>query len=127
MIYITDSTKTKEITSYPQAADPIGKADVSFLEMEDHISVKRILKNSPELCESHTVIVIDQSGSMRKSDVSGYKNRLQAVFSTLALEFVEQALLNGDANNTDTMSIIVMRETGDIILEKEPITSVLFN
>lgn len=127
LIYITDPTRTQEITSYPQAANPIEKADISFIEMEEHTAAKGILSCFPEKCESHTVIVIDQSGSMRKSDVSGYKSRSMAVFSTIALEFVEQALLREDANNTDTMSIIAMRDNAEIILEREPITMVLFN
>lgn len=49
------------------------------------------------------------------------------VFSALAMEFVEQSILKGDMKNRNVMSVIAMRDTGEIVIDREPGTMVLFN
>lgn len=41
---------------------------------------------------SHTVVVVDASGSMRKNDVAGYATRTEAVYESLASEFIAPQL-----------------------------------
>lgn len=83
IIYITDETSTKEITSW---VAPIGipLANLTLNQIGEHEAAKDRLKNDPALCTSHTVIVVDQSGSMRETDVADFYNRSQAVFGMLA-------------------------------------------
>ena len=49
------------------------------------------------LWKSNTVIVIDTSGSMRQNDVWGSRDRLDAVWLSIALDFVATRLENGSA------------------------------
>ncbi|CBN76804.1 conserved unknown protein [Ectocarpus siliculosus] len=126
IIYITDETSTQEITSW---VAPIGipHAELTLKQIGEHEAAKQRLKNDPSLCTSHTVIVVDQSGSMRETDVADFYNRSQAVFGMLAMDFVAKPRLSGDATDTDVVSLVVMQGSADIAVEKEPMGLVLYN
>lgn len=66
----------------------VPEARLSQEHYDEHEAAKERLRRNPSLCTSHTVIVVDQSASMRKCDVLDFRNRAQAVFGTLALDFV---------------------------------------
>jgi Alpha-kinase family len=79
---------------------------------------------------SHSVIIVDMSGSMRIDDVDGARCRSDAVWLSLAKDHVERALQSKQAVETDVMSVISMMgdaATASIVLRCEPTDYVLFN
>ena len=64
IIFVTDGRR--EITCYPM---PLASAPLSTLAREEHDDAKRIIAVKPELCASHTVLVVDSSGSMATHDI----------------------------------------------------------
>ncbi|KAJ3288812.1 hypothetical protein HDU79_004566 [Rhizoclosmatium sp. JEL0117] len=126
IVYITDETCTQEITSYVQAIDIQPVPIDTFAEL-DHDRLQKKLDAHPELCSSHTVLVVDMSGSMKTSDVDNFRTRADAVYGTLALDFVGAQLDQGLLRGTDVVSVIEMRDEAEVVLEREPITNVLFN
>ncbi|CAB1117393.1 unnamed protein product [Ectocarpus sp. CCAP 1310/34] len=126
IIYITDETSTQEITSW---VAPIGipHAKLTLKQIGEHEAAKQRLKDDPSLCTSHSVIVVDQSGSMRETDVADFYNRSQAVFGMLATDFVAKPRLSGDATDTDVVSLVVMRGSAYVAVEREPMGLMLYN
>jgi len=74
VVFITDSTGKHEITSWRLD----GQADS--------------LQGAEKARGTHTVIVVDHSGSMRKDDVPGYASRTAAVYDCLARDFLAPQL-----------------------------------
>ena len=126
IVYITDASCKKEITSYVLPLE-IQKIQLGSDDVASHDLLQKRLLNEPALCTSHTVLVIDHSGSMRTSDVDHYKSRIDAVYGTIALDFVGAQMDSGQIRGTDVLSLIEMRDEGNILLYREPITNVLFN
>lgn len=126
IVYITDETSTREVTSY---AEPIAipRAGVTLEHVREHKAAKERMRNDPSLSTSHTVIVVDQSGSMRTCDIFDFKNRSKAVWGMLALDFVATQRLSGEATDTDIVSVVLMRETSEVIISREPINLILYN
>jgi hypothetical protein len=58
--FITDTTMRREVTAYPS---PLPGADVDAASISASSKAKHLLEQKPELSTSHTVIVIDNSGS----------------------------------------------------------------
>ena len=56
---------------------------------------------------SHSVLVVDRSGSMRNSDVNGCRTRLGAVWLSIAKDFVEYRLETGMASSMVSLDLIV--------------------
>lgn len=56
---------------------------------------------------SHSVLVVDRSGSMRNSDVNGCRTRLGAVWLSIAKDFVEYRLETGMASSMVSLELIV--------------------
>ena len=128
VVYITDYTSTEEVTSYKEAIE-IQRATITKEMEERHSQDQLTLEQDPHLCATHSVIVIDQSGSMRKSDVKGFKNRSQAAYGVLALEYVAEQLhqRGEDHGILDAVSVIEMNDSGSIIYHREPLDWILFN
>ncbi|KAJ3061386.1 hypothetical protein HDU99_005579, partial [Rhizoclosmatium hyalinum] len=130
IVYITDETSRREVTSYVL---PIGidRVPVSRDDNEMHAKWAATLKATPSMCTSHTVLVVDQSGSMRTSDVTDYRHRRvflsDAVFGTIALDLVGKSLDSGLALPTNALSLIEFADTAVLTIDREPITNVLFN
>ena len=76
---------------------------------------------------SHTVLVVDMSGSMRDDDVDGARCRSDGVWTTLARDFVKGQLESKACSVYDLVSVVVMRSTAQVVIEYEPITYVLYN
>jgi hypothetical protein len=76
---------------------------------------------------SHTVVVVDQSGSMRQTDVEGNATRAEAVWLTLAFTCVGDEIRAGNRTSADVMSIIGMRTTSTLLVDREPVDWVLYN
>jgi hypothetical protein len=84
VVYITDETSKREVTSYvlPIHIDLVAiPASVARI----HEEIARTLRAKPQLCTSHSVLVVDQSKSMSTSDVVDFRSRSGAAFGTLSL------------------------------------------
>ncbi|CAM9612110.1 unnamed protein product, partial [Hapterophycus canaliculatus] len=126
VVYITDSTSKREITSWV-APISVPTANLTLKEIGENERAKELLEDNPSLCTSHTVIVVDQSGSMRESDVTDFYDRSRAVFGMLALDFVAKPRLSGERTGTDVVSLVLMQDSASIAIEREPMGLVLYN
>jgi len=124
--FITNSNMRQEVTAYPS---PLPEVDVDSSVIDGHDKTKRLLQEKPELATSHTVIVIDNSGSMlgKKNDVLLYRDSQNAAFSMTALEFVAEQILSNTAVNSDVVSLIKFGEKASIEFEREPIGWSVYN
>jgi hypothetical protein len=129
IVYITDYTSTVEVTSYKQAI-VIQSADITPSMLERHKKDRETIEQDPHMCATHSIVVIDQSGSMRNSDVKGFKTRSQAAYGVLALEYIAEQLHQReeqDTNILDAISVIEMNDTGTLIYHAEPMDWLFFN
>lgn len=126
VVYITDESSTREITSYTEPI-AVPRAGLTLGHIRDYETAKERLTNDPSSCTSHTVIVVDQSASMNTSDIFDFRNRSQAVFGMLALDFVGGQRLMGVATETDVVSLVVMKDSAHVIFRREPMGLVLYN
>lgn len=103
--FITDNNMIQEVTAYPS---PLTDVPVDLNTISQHNSVKTLIEQKPDLSTSHTILVIDNSGSMlaKKNDVHLYRDSQNAAFSMTALEFVAEQLLQQTAVNSDLVSLI---------------------
>ena len=126
IVYITDASSTREITSYAVPVD-IPHPPLTRACRWSHEAAKKRLERDPSLCTSHTVIVVDQSGSMKTSDVFDFRNRSQAVFGMLALDFVAKQRVTREGSDTDVVSLVLMRDSAEVVFEREPMDLVLYD
>ena len=129
IVYITDHTSEKEVTCYKEPL-LIATAPISTDMIERHNHVQRIIKEDPHLCTSHFVVIVDQSGSMKTSDVNGFRNRSQTAYGYLALDCIAEQLSQDDKDmvpGIDTLTLIEMNDTATIIFDMEPLDWILFN
>ena len=79
--------------------------------------------------KTHTVLVVDHSGSMRKADVPGYNTRTAAVYDYIARDFVQpqlDGLKAADAEAPEAVvTIIEMSTHAKILCREHPIDSAL--
>ena len=124
--FVTDRTMSREVTAYPS---PLPEADIDASAMEAIGKVKRLLEQKPDLSTSHTVIVIDNSGSMlsKKNDIYMYRDCQNAAFSMTALEFIAEQLLNNTAGNSDSVSLIKFDAEASVEFSREPIGWPVYN
>ena len=110
VIYITDETMRHEITSWRMQEAGAEEAEAVGTDAETG---------------SHTVLVVDSSGSMRKNDVPGYTSRTAAVYDCLARDFVEPQLAairsDGCNNSKDVVTLVEMGETARLIFYRHPL------
>ena len=116
IVYWVDAKTGEELTTYakPLPLKPVRNA-------------RTVPCPSPENWTSNTVFVVDTSGSMRESDVWGTRNRLDAVWVSLALDFVAHRLDCGTAGPTDVISIVLLGDSSTVLLKEQPTTWKLFN
>lgn len=76
---------------------------------------------------SHSVLVVDMSGSMKRDDVNGARCRSDAVWLALARDYVKVPLERGERSERDLVSIVIMRDDAQVMYAYEPTTWVLFN
>lgn len=124
--FITDSTMRREVTAYPS---PLPEVDLDASAIETIEKAKRVLEHKPELATSHTVLVVDNSGSMlsKKNDVHLYRDSQNAAFSMTALEFVAEQLLNNTACNSDMVSLVKFDTEASVEFSREPIGWPVYN
>jgi len=126
-IYITDYLCRKEITCYKKAIS-IEPANITDAMIRNHGEAVRLLKEDPHISTTHSIIIIDQSGSMKTCDVNCFRSRSDAAYGTLALDYIAEQLYSmGDEFFVDAVTIIEMNDSGSIFVEKEPLDWILFN
>jgi len=125
--YITDNSMRQEVTCYKKAIK-IEHATITQKMIDNHKEVERILREDPHLCTTQSIIIIDQSGSMKTCDVNGFRSRSDAAYGTLALDYIaEQLYQQGDEFFVDAVTIIEMNDTGSLFVHREPLDWILFN
>jgi Alpha-kinase family len=128
IVYVTDETSKKEITSYHQPI-VIQEAPITPEMTARHDEDVKIFLEDPHLCVSHLFIVIDQSGSMRTSDVHGFLNRSHAAYGVLLLEYFADQLLQREGGDKvlEAVTVLEMHDDSHVIFHREPLDWILFN
>lgn len=126
IVYIKNDVSGEEVTSY---ALPIvlDKVNISQAIQKQHDKALLDIEYYKKQWKSNTVIVVDTSGSMRNCDVWDTKTRLDAVWLSLALDFIAQRIESEGAGEWDVVSIVSLGPAGEIILKEQPTTWVLYN
>jgi len=76
---------------------------------------------------SHSVLIVDMSGSMRRDDVNGARCRSDGVWMALARDYVKKPLEMKTRSKTDVVSVIVMKDEAYVVMKYEPTDWVLYN
>lgn len=125
---VTDSRCSTEVTSW---AHPCWGLDVEKVpitkDMEDEH--RQAVRDSyrHELWNSHAVAVVDQSGSMRKTDAENGVTRSDLVWLCLAVDYVGKRLRTGEATNQDYFSLIQLGPEGMCLIRNHPFNWILYN
>ena len=123
VVYITDDSSRNEITSWNLKLD-LPAMQITPAMAQEHRRHENLAHSS---WNSHTVLIIDQSGSMKTSDVDHGSRRSDTVWEALALDFVAERLENGSATAKDFVSLVSMRQSGEVLLAFRPMDWVLYN
>lgn len=126
IVYITNDVTGEEVTSYAIPID-IDLVPISIEMKEEYTRSKQIIQEEKSKWKSNTCIVVDTSGSMRKSDVWGTRTRLDAVWLSVALDFIATRIESGAASSLDVVSIISLGPTATFIASQEPTSWILYN
>lgn len=140
VVFIYDPVTNSEVTSFPS---PDRSLETSGTKVSkpiilpkkddyDDPSIKEFRDVSKALLDksawtSHSILVVDMSGSMRRDDVNGAKCRSDGVWMALARDYVQKPLEMKTRSKTDVISVIVMKDEATILLKYEPTDWVLYN
>lgn len=132
--YVTDETSTIEVTSWALEI-PMEKISIPEKILVKLGEAQRRVQENPHLITSHTVLVVDMSRSMEKSDMNGHRTRYRGVYCSLAEELIASRLYNVDTNQvggqdlnyTDVVTLIEMRDVPTIVFELMPISWLMYN
>ena len=125
VVLIMDPTNTTEITSFIMPLE-MERAEYNYNYIEEHNEAKRVIIEDKSVCASHTIIVMDMSGSMKQSDVSNFITRYYAVVCNLASEYIAAQLIRNQIKNSDVVTIIRMGTKSDVLIEREPVSWMLY-
>ena len=141
VVFIYDPKRNIEITSFPSSdgssslsgtritkpiiLPKIGKLKAT--ELIEREQKRQVLLDDKTSWSSHSVLVVDMSGSMRRDDVNGARCRSDGVWMSLARDYVKKPLDKKSRSEKDLISIIVMRESASVLFECEPTDFVLYN
>jgi hypothetical protein len=126
VIYLVNERTGEEITSYlvPFQLDEVMLTDKM---KKEHRKALKSLQRDRESWKSNTVIVVDTSGSMRASDVCDARDRLGAVWISIALDFIAHRIEACEAGPLDVVSIVGLGETPEVIIREQPCAYILYN
>ncbi len=142
IVFIYDPKTNREVTSWPckdfkytegtsgtKVAKPLllSTVNVTYQMIQHRHQTRQELLADKKKWTSHSVLVVDMSGSMRRDDVNGAKCRSDGVWLSLARDYVKIPLENKSRSMTDLISIVVMREEAEILLACEPTDYCLYN
>ena len=128
IVYITDVTSTREITSWVLPL-PLDSVRVSDNDQHQYNAAVSRIAQDPKIITSHSVFVIDCSGSMKSADVEAHRCRADAVSYSVASEFIAKRLHNPSFGVTpyNVVTVIEMRDDAQIVFKKEPMSWVFYN
>ena len=142
VVFIYDPQQNREVTSYkapdaaPTSSGTKNSQPIILRKDEQYenntilafraLTRDMLLKNKRSWT-SHSVLVVDMSGSMRRDDVNGARCRSDGVWMTLARDFVKRPLKNKSRSNTDLISVVLMRDEAEVVLKYELTDWVLYN
>jgi hypothetical protein len=95
--------------------------------VDAHEDVADRIRSSPGKWSSNTVFIVDMSGSMCEDDVNGARCRSDGVWTTLAKDYVKKQLEAETCSLYDVISVVLMREEAQVVIEYEPMDWVLYN
>ena len=119
VVYIVDDVTKQEVTSYNSSRD-LQPKQITDSDRSRHIASKEKIQKDKTSWKSHTIIVVDKSGSMRNSDVRGSRTRLGAVWLSIAEDFIDNRLRTCNAGDQDVVSIILMGQTAQLLIKEWP-------
>lgn len=125
---VTNDSCTEEITSWshPCWGIDLEKVPISEDMMKQHdIAVKD--SKHHDRWNSHTVAVLDQSGSMRRTDATNGVTRSDLVWVCLAVEYIGKRLKSGEATDHDYFSLIQLGHKGSYLIKHHPVNWILYN
>ncbi|KAL3919188.1 MAG: hypothetical protein SGILL_003880 [Bacillariaceae sp.] len=93
----------------------------------NHDDAASYVRSHHERWSSHTVIIVDCSGSMRDDDVDGARCRLDGVWTSLARDYVQLQLEKKTCSLFDVVSVIAMKQKATVLVECEPMSYILYN
>jgi len=125
---ITDNNSSDIITVYKLSPPRVHvqKAIITKEMKAKHAQALARLKDH-STWTSHTVAVVDTSGSMRKQDAAHDISRGEMVWLTLAVTFVAQALKSGERSESDVFSLVGMQKNRNVIFSGMPFDWILYN
>jgi hypothetical protein len=129
IVYITEETEensSKEITSWIEPM-PLPEVFVTPEEIANQEKISERLARNPQMCTSHTILIVDHSASMATSDIPEYRHRSDAVYCCLAIDFLSEQLHSGNASPSDVVTLIEMRDQGTVAFSFQPISNALIN
>jgi hypothetical protein len=142
IVFIYDPLRNREVTSFPakdisldtsgtRAAQPV------LLDKKPQYELPAEVQQHRDKCAemmanfgawtSHSVLVIDMSGSMRRDDVNGARCRSDGVWMVLARDYVKRELEKKTRSCTDLISVVLMRDEAEVVVRAEPTDWVLYN
>eukprot|EP00977_Amphora_coffeiformis_P005172 scaffold1112_cov92-Amphora_coffeaeformis.AAC.8 len=126
LTFVYDPSTKQEITSWfrPEA---VARVPIDPQTQESYEDALSRLNEDLTLHRSHTVIVVDTSGSMRQADVLGARNRLKAVWMSIAIDYIAHQLEAGAKDEYDVVSIILLGTQASTLCEAQPWTWILYN
>jgi len=129
VIVIVDSEEKRVLTVYPEPGYGIDldKVVVTAKMMKSRKRESYFLRLNKQRWTSHTVAVIDQSGSMRAADIDKSVTRSDLVWLTLAVDLVKSNLESGERKPSDFLSVIFMKDDATVVIDRQPFDWILFN
>ena len=146
VVFIYDPRKNKAITSWKigNASNRSGTKVTTPIMLEKHTfdsskerkemsyQHKRLTlllnkEDGKSQWTSHSVLVVDMSGSMRADDVNGARCRSDGVWLALARDYVKDLLTKGLRGPNDLISVVSMKEDAEVIIRCEPTSWTLYN
>ena len=88
IVYITEYDKQTSVTCWAENQLPLESYTLSGVERSKVAEVKRRVNECLVKITRHTVLVVDQSGSMRNGDTMGHRSRSSCVFYMIANEII---------------------------------------
>lgn len=123
--FSSDDSGTKVVK--PLLLEKKKKYETEKAKLRHHLQRTKIY-GTPEKWSSHTVIVVDMSGSMRRDDLNGAKCRSDGVWLVLARDFIGRQLRAKTCNEYDLVSVILMMDgEAQLLYRCEPMDWVLYN
>lgn len=124
--YVVDDVTGREVTSF-FLPTVLKKEPLSIEQQRRHDVAQMEINNHASSCKSHTVVLVDKSGSMRRTDVADSRSRYHSVWVALAEDFVRQRIEAGQATVHDAVSIILFGGDTHVLVNCVPTDWVLYN